>query len=203
MKPTFTTLIILTVLTIELLIPFVFSPVYIPMIRESNFDFLQVLQGEIYKQITGYLSLIFVILEMVLTARKRGKTWKLKIKIPGSIQFWRVLHIFLGVGLLANVAIHTLGARGLNFNAVFLWVFFGVTLSALVGVFAETGFLESPQRYFNFGWQSSNSTNQSPGIPKGLLIKNLRQIWLNTHIFLVSIFCVMLVFHIFLAYFYQ
>ena len=203
MKPKFTTLIILTVITIELLIPFVFSPVYIPMIRESYFDFLQVLQGDIYKQITGYLSLIFVILEMVLTARKRGKTWKIKMKIPGSIQFWRVLHIFLGVGLLANVGIHTIGARGLNFNAVFLWVFFGVTLSALVGAIAETAFLESPQRYFNFGWQSANSTSQSPGIPKGLLIRNLRLIWLNTHIFLVGIFCVMLIFHIILAYYYQ
>ncbi|MEB3342075.1 hypothetical protein [Okeania sp.] len=203
MKPKFSTLIVLTIITIGLLLPFVFSPVYIPMMRETHFDILQILQGEIYKQITGYLSLIFVILEMVLTARKRGRTWKFKMKIPGSIQFWRILHIFLGVGLLGTTVIHTIGAQGLNFNAVFLWVFFGVTLSALVGVVAETGFLESPIKFFRFAWQSANSTSEIPGISKGKLIINMRLIWLNTHIFLVSVFCVMLIFHIFIAYFYQ
>ena len=177
MKPKFNTLIILTVITIELLLPFVFSPVYIPMIRETHFDILQILQGEIYKQITGYLSLIFVIIEMALTARKRGRTWKLKMKIPGSIQLWRVLHIFLGVGLLGTTVIHTIGVQGLNFNAIFLWVFFGVTLSALMGVVAETGFLEAPVRFFRFAWQSP-PTNELPGIPKGQLIRNLRLICL-------------------------
>ncbi|WP_216349349.1 hypothetical protein [[Limnothrix rosea] IAM M-220] len=38
--------------------------------------------------------------------------------------------------------------KGLNFNAVFLWVFFAVTLTAVVGVVAGTGVLESPRRQF-------------------------------------------------------
>ena len=42
-----------------------------------------------------------------------------------------------------------------------------------------------------------------PGIPKGQLVRGLRAIWLTTHILLVSVFIVMLGFHIFLAYYYQ
>lgn len=90
--------------------------------------------------------------------------------------------------------------RGLNFNAIFLWVFFLVTLSALVGVVAETGIIESSQRYFRF---SLSSTPGNTGISKGVLIRNLRGIWLTSHIILVSMFLVMLVFHIIIAYYYQ
>ncbi len=41
------------------------------------------------------------------------------------------------------------------------------------------------------------------GMSKSTLIRNLRSWWLGTHIILVSIFFVMLVVHIFLAYYYQ
>ncbi len=198
MKPKFSTLIVLTLLTAVLLTPFVFSPVYIRILREENFDLLLFLQGNVYKQITGYTSLLFVILEMIFTMRKRGRGWKIKIALPGSMQFWRVLHIFLGVGLVATTAIHTVGVRGLNFNAAFLWVFFGVSLSALVGVVAETGVVESSQRYFKLLPMIGGK-----GVQKGALIRNLRAVWLSTHIFLVSAFLVMLGCHIFLAYYYQ
>ena len=57
---------------------------------------------------------------MVLTARKRGRGWIVKLSIPGSMQLWRSLHIFLEVGLLGIVLIHTIGITGLNFNAIFL-----------------------------------------------------------------------------------
>ncbi len=150
---------------------------------------------------TGYLSLIFVLLEMLLTARKHGKTWKIPIRLTGSMQLWRKLHIFLGVALLGTTLIHTLGAQGLNFNAIFLWVFFAVTLSALIGTVAETGVLESSYKTFNIPLFASN--NQATGMSKGVLIRNLRLIWLNTHIFLVSIFIIMLLIHIFIAYYYQ
>lgn len=203
MKPTFSTLIFLTFVTVILLIPFVFSPWYLPILRENNFDFQLLIQGEVYKQVTGYLSLLFVILEMVLTARKRGKGWKISVSLPGSIQFWRKLHIFLGIGLLGTTLIHTFGSQGLNFNGVFLWVFFAVTLSAVVGATTETGVLESPRRYFGFSLAATGKEGQSGAISKGILLRNLRLIWLNTHIFLVSVFCVMLVFHIILAYYYQ
>lgn len=199
MKPKFSTLIILTLLTAALLVPFVFSPIYLPSLRENNFDLHLFLNSNLYKQITGYTSLFFVILEMIFTMRKRGRGWKIKISLPGSMQFWRTLHIFLGVGLLATTVIHTMGSNGLNFNAIFLWVFFAVTLSALVGVVAETGILESPQRDFKLIPVGGNKL----GITKGTLIRNLRALWLSTHIFLVSVFLVMLAFHIFLAYYYQ
>lgn len=204
MKPKFSTLIILTLLSAAILAPFAVSPIYIPILRERAFEVLSFLQDNLYKQITGYLSLAFVILEMVLTARKRGKGWKIKLSIPGSMQLWRSLHIFLGVGLLAVVLIHTIGVAGINFNAVFLWVFFGVSLSALVGVVAETGVLESSQKRF-FPWLSTATVDgkKIAGISKGNAIRNMRALWLNTHIILVGIFFIMLVFHIFLAYYYQ
>ncbi len=200
MKPKLSTLIGLTFLSALILAPFAFSSIYIPVLRANNFDFLQFIQGELYKQITGYLSLAFVVLEMILTARKRSRSWKFKVPIPGSMQLWRSIHIFAGVGLLAITLVHTFGVNGLNFNAVFLWVFFGVTLSALVGVVAETGVLESPRKYFGWGSVKSNSGML---ISKGPLIRKMRQIWLLSHIFLVNIFIVMLVIHVFLAYYYQ
>ncbi len=204
MKPKFSTLIILTLLSAAILTPFAVSPIYIPILREQAFDLLYFLQANLYKQITGYLSLAFVILEMVLTLRKRGRGWKIKLSVPGSMQLWRSLHIFLGVGLLAVVLVHTIGVAGINFNAIFLWVFFGVSLSALVGVVAETGVLESPQKRF-LSWLKTATPNgkEIAGISKGNMVRTMRALWLSTHIILVGIFFVMLAFHIFLAYYYQ
>ncbi len=204
MKPKFSTLIILTLISAAILAPFAVSPIYIPILREKAFEILLFLQDNFYKQITGYIALAFVILEMVLTARKRGRGWKIKLSIPGSMQLWRSLHIFLGVGLLGIVLIHTIGVTGINFNAIFLWIFFGVTLSALVGVVAETGVVESSQKRF-LTWISSKTLDgkKIPGISKGNMVRAMRQFWLSTHIILVSIFFVMLGFHIFLAYYYQ
>ncbi len=204
MKPKFSTLIILTLISAAILVPFALSPLYIPVIREQSFDLLLFLQGELYKQVTGYIALAFVLFEMLLVARKRSRGWNIPIKVPGSMILWRRLHIFLGVGLLSMVLIHTIGMHGLNFNAIFLWIFFGVSLSALTGVVAETGILESPRRRF-LVWLSNKQPHEQKaiGVSKSTLIRNLRSLWLGTHIFLVSIFCVMLIGHIFLAYYYQ
>lgn len=204
MKPKLSTLIILIFLSAAILAPFAISPIYIPILREKAFEVLLFLQDSLYKQITGYIALTFVIFEMVLTARKRGRGWIVKLSIPGSMQLWRSLHIFLGVGLLGIVLIHTIGVTGLNFNAIFLWIFFGVSLSALVGVVAETGVVESSQKRF-FNWISSKTPDgkKIPGISKGNMVRGMRAFWLSTHIILVSIFFVMLGFHIFLAYYYQ
>ena len=204
MKPKFSTLIILVFLSAAILAPFAVSHLYEPIIRANSFDFLLFIRGDIYKQITGYLALVFTLIEMALVARKRGRGWIIKLKIPGSIQLWRKLHIFLGTGLLAIVLIHTIGLNGLNFNAIFLWVFFAVSLSALMGVTAETGIVESPQRRF-LSWLPSTDAQgkEVPGISKSTMIRNLRSFWLGSHIILVTIFCVMLAIHIFLSYYYQ
>ena len=202
MKPKFSTLIILTLICALLLIPFALSTWYIPIFREKAFELHLFLERGLYKQITGFASLTFIIFEIVLTARKRGKGWIVKVKLPGSMQIWRSLHIFLGVALLGTTLLHTMGSTGLNFNAIFLWVFFGVTLSALVGVVAETGILESPRRHFGLT-PAKDGTSNKLVFSKGELIRNLRHIWLSTHIFLVSVFIVMLGFHIFLSYYYQ
>ncbi len=199
-KLKFSTLVVLTFITVALLAPFVFSPIYLPILRDNAFATYQFLQGDLYKQITGYTSLVLVLLEMVLTARKRGRSWIINIKVPGKLLLWRSLHVFLGVALLGIVLIHTVGAMGLNFNAVFLWVFFGVTISALVGVTTETGVTESRRRYFG---SAPGENSVIPTMKKGPLIRNLRHIWLQSHIWLVSVFCVMLAVHIFLAYYYQ
>lgn len=198
MKPKFSTLIILTLICAALIAPFAISPIYLEMLRERSIELHKLLRGEWYKQITGYVALAFVALEMLLVLRKRSRGWFIKLKIPGSVILWRSLHIFAGVGLLAIVLIHTVGATGLNFNAVFLWVFFAVTLSAVVGVVAETGVLESPRKVFNFAGAKAGS-----GIGKGPLIRGMRAIWLPSHIFLVSVFTIMLGLHIFLAYYFR
>lgn len=197
MKPKFSTLIILTLLSALLLVPFAISPIYLDILRERSIELHHWIRGEVYKQITGYVALAFVVLEMMLSLRKRGRKWIGKVKIPGSVLLWRSLHIFLGVGLLAVVVVHTIGATGLNFNSIFLWVFFAVTLSALVGVVAETGVLESPRKMFGV------PGNKDIAISKGPLIRNMRAIWLPSHIFLVSVFILMLGIHIFLAYYYR
>lgn len=120
------------------------------------------------------------------------------------MKLWRSLHIFLGIALLGMVLIHTAGSTGENYNAIFLWVFFGVSLSALVGVVAETGIVESSRK--EFGLAPTVTSDGGPILPiysKGVLVRGLRLIWLSVHIFLVSIFVIMLGFHIFLAYYFQ
>ena len=202
MKPKFSTLIILTLVMAAILTPFALSGVYIPWMRAHNFNTLTFLQTDLYKLITGFIVLALVFFELVLAVRKRGRRWK--IAVPGSILFWRSLHIFVGTGLVATVLLHTGGAIGDNFNAIFLWVFFGVVLSALTGVVAETGILESSQRYFGILPESWHIiTKRFTPISKGPLIRKLRAIWLSSHIILVSIFSVMLGFHIFLAFYFQ
>ncbi|MEM9220427.1 MAG: hypothetical protein AAGD25_39645 [Cyanobacteria bacterium P01_F01_bin.150] len=196
-QPGFKTLIGLTILTALLLLPFVFSQHYLDWLRQESFDLHQFLRGELYKQGTGYAALAFVLFEVMLTARKRSRNWIGKVKIPGSILFWRNFHIFVGVALVGLVLIHTLGANGLNFNAIFLWVFFVTTLTALVGLVAETGIVESTRKVFGpFPW------SKGP-LGKGAMVRDLRAIWLVSHIFFVSVFVVMLVLHIILAYYFQ
>ena len=196
LQPAFKTLLGLTILTAVLLLPFAFSVSYLDQLRAASVDLLQFLRGEVYKQTTGFIALVFVLAEVMLTARKRSRSWIGSFKIPGSMIFWRSIHIFLGVSLVAIVLVHTIGSTGLNFNAIFLWVFFAVTLTALVGVVAETGILESARSSFG------TLPGSKKPLTKGPLIRNLRVIWLMSHIFFVCIFGIMLVFHIFLAYYY-
>ncbi|MGB3295414.1 MAG: hypothetical protein WBB01_20720 [Phormidesmis sp.] len=201
MKPQFSTLIVLTLVCAALLVPFALSPMYLDMMRDRSFDLHQFLRGEVYKQGTGFAALVLVAIEMLLTLRKRSRSLPIKIKIPGAVMLWRSIHIFTGVTLLAFVLLHTIGASGLNFNAILLWSFFGVTFSALVGVVAETGVLESPQKVFSFG--GAKGAEGQTGIGKGNLIRRMRAFWLPSHIFMVSVFGLLLAFHIFLVYYFR
>ncbi len=198
MKPTFKTLAILTVLSIVLLIPFIISDVYLEPLRDQAFRAYQVLQGDLYKQITGFVTLGFFAGEMLLTLRKRGRQWK--IKVPGSVLFWRQLHIFLGVAFIGIVLVHTGGDMGENFNFIFLLTFIAVSLSAMLGVAVETRVLLAPARVFQPSEQGGRSFLL---ISKGALIRKLRSLWLGSHIALVAAFTVLLGFHIFLAYYFQ
>ena len=200
MKPQFSTLIVLTLVCAALLVPFALSPIYLDMMRDRSIDLHQFLRGEVYKQGTGYAAVVLIAIEMLLTLRKRSRSLPIKIKVPGAVMLWRSIHIFTGVSLLAFVLLHTVGASGLNFNAILLWVFFGVTLSALVGVVAETGVLESSRKVFSF---SGAREGQAAGIGKGDLIRRMRAFWLPSHIFLVNVFGLMLAFHIFLVYYFR
>ncbi|MEL6555099.1 MAG: hypothetical protein AAFQ63_16785 [Cyanobacteria bacterium J06621_11] len=202
MQPKFSTLIILSLISLVLLVPFALSPMYLDVLRDRSFDLHQFLRGEIYKQGTGYAALTLVGIEMLLTARKRSRTWPLKIKMPGSVMLWRSAHIFTGVALLVIVVIHTVGVRGINYNLVFLGSFMGVTFTALLGVLAETGVLESPRKIFSFTGKQS-AEGEPAGIGKGALIRGMRTVWLKSHIFLVSVFAVLLAVHVFLVYYFR
>lgn len=202
MKPQFSTLIVLTLVCAALLVPFALSPMYLDTMRDRSFDLHQFLRGETYKQGTGFAALVLIAIEMLLSLRKRSRSLPIKVKVPGAVMLWRTIHIFTGVALLAFVLLHTVGASGLNFNAVFLWIFFGVTLSALVGVVAETGVLESPRKIFSFSGQKVVE-GEATGMGKGTLIRGMRAVWLPSHIFLVSVFGLMLAFHIFLVYYFR
>lgn len=202
MKPQFSTLIVLTLVCAALLVPFALSPMYLDMMRDRSFDLHQFLRGEIYKQGTGFTALVLIAIEMLLSLRKRSRALPLKVRVPGAVMLWRTIHIFTGVALLAVVLLHTVGASGLNFNAVLLWCFFGVTLTALVGAVAETGILESPRKIFSFSGPKIVE-GQAVGVGKGALIRGMRAIWLPSHILLVSVFGLMLTFHIFLVYYFR
>jgi hypothetical protein len=196
MKPTFSTLTILTILSIVLILPFLISDLYLDSFRDQAFQAFQVLQSNGYKLITGFIALSFFVVEMLLTLRKRGRKWK--ISLPGSVIDWRRFHIFLGIAFLGVILIHTGGSMGQNYNFYFLLIFFAVTLSAMLGVVVETRLLTTPafpgKKGGLFGWL---------GMSRGPLTRMLRKIWLGSHIFLVGAFSVMLGIHIFLAYYFQ
>lgn len=196
MKPAFPSLAILTAITLALLVPFFLSDWYLPLLRDSAFEIHQILRRGLYKTITGFICLAFFILEMMLTVRKRGRRWK--VKLPGTTLFWRSLHIFLGVGFIGITLVHTVGSLGSTFNQVFLAVFIVLSLTAMFGVALETRLVGISQRKIALVPSIDALT-----FSKGQLIRNLRSIWLNVHIVLVSAFAAMLSIHIFLAFFYQ
>lgn len=196
MKPTFPSLAVLTAITLALLVPFFLSDWYLPALRDNAFELHQMLRRGQYKIVTGFICLGFFVLEMILTLRKRGRRWK--VKVPGTILFWRSLHIFLGVGFIAITAIHTVGSLGSTFNRVFLVVFIALALIAMFGVALETRLVGISDRKIALVPSVDALT-----FPKGQLIRNLRSAWLNIHIVLVSAFTAMLSIHIFLAFFYQ
>ncbi|WP_017327715.1 hypothetical protein [Synechococcus sp. PCC 7336] len=196
MKPTFPTLAVLTAIALVLLVPLFISDWYLPIVRDSAFYFHQILRRGLYKQITGFICLGFFALEMILTLRKRGRRWK--IKLPGSILFWRSFHIFLGVAFVGMAIVHTVGAIGSTFNRVFLIVFLTLSLVAMFGVALETWLVGTIDRKITLlpvvGWLT---------FPKGQLIRSLRSVWLGVHIVLVSLFGSMLSIHILLAFYFQ
>lgn len=177
-------------------------------LRDRSFELHQFTRGEVYKQGTGFASLTLVGIEMLLTLRKR-RILPGKWQVPGQVMLHRSIHIFTGVALVAFVLIHTLGVSGLNFNSFLLLAFFGVTFTALVGAMLETGVLESPKKAFGssrklfFLKKVEFAEGNAYAIGKGALIRGMRAIWLPAHIWLVSVFGMLLSLHIFLVYYYR
>ena len=195
MRPTFPTLSILAAISVVLIVPFILSDLYMPLLRDTAFYTHQLVRRGLFKEITGFVCLGFFAIEMILTLRKRGGRWN--IKLPGSIFFWRSLHIFLGVGFIGATLIHSFGAGGSTFNHIFLAVFILLSLVAMMGVAAETYLVGIAAR------KVALAPIGLPPIPKGQLIRNLRSLWLGLHIVLVSLFAVMLGFHILFAFYFE
>ena len=59
MKPTFPTLSVLTAISIVLVVPFILSDAYLPLIRDTAFYTHQILRRGLYKEITGVICLGF------------------------------------------------------------------------------------------------------------------------------------------------
>lgn len=81
MKPRFSTLIILTLVVAAILTPFALSGVYIPLLRDRNFNALIVLQTDLYKLITGFVVLALVFLNWPSHCVNEGAGGKLQCRV--------------------------------------------------------------------------------------------------------------------------
>ncbi|WP_455209277.1 FAD-dependent oxidoreductase, partial [Kaarinaea lacus] len=91
-------------------------------VQEFSISFLW--QDPFWKQVTGYSVLALSVIGLVMSLRKRWRVFKL-----GDFNYWRVLHIALGVTVLAVLLLHTGLQLGTNLNFALMLTFLGIALT--------------------------------------------------------------------------
>ena len=93
----------------------------------------QVLRNSLYKQISGYTLLGVTVIALLLSLRKRLKSWR-KLGDFGS---WRAVHGTVGLATLLMLFVHTGFHLGDNLNRILMVTFATLNLlGALVGIIA-------------------------------------------------------------------
>jgi hypothetical protein len=172
-------------------------------IRENLFDYL--MESSLFRQITGFMGLAIVLVEFLFSIRKR---FKFNFGLSFSYSIWRLVHIFSGILFLLLIVIHTGCQWGHNLNGWLLSAFTLVVFVALTGQLLETKRLNE-----QIQMKILRKTRELPVLRRGLAkffadrwkqlsIKQIKTVWLKLHIIFVSIFIVLLLFHIFCAYYF-
>ncbi len=139
------------------------------------YDFTQIWQDSLTKQITGYCIAGLSLLALLLSARKRFRWLRF-----GNFGFWRAAHSWLGVMTLGGILFHTGLSFGENLNQWLLVCFLGLNLAGALAAIAV-------------------ATEQRFSGPLGARLRNLST---KAHIIFFLPYPVLLGFHIAKVYLY-
>ena len=91
-------------------------------VQKFSLNFLW--EDTFWKQVTGYTVLALSVIGLFMSLRKRWNWFRL-----GEFNYWRVLHIALGVTVLAVLLLHTGLQLGANLNLALMLTFLGIALT--------------------------------------------------------------------------
>src|SRR5512138_135063 len=110
-------------LAVLLLLPFSLN--YAPSVQSTwSLDFLW--RTSFWKQLTGYTTVAFATLALLMSFRKRVK----RISF-GSFAYWRIVHVALAVIGLAALIAHTGARLGSNLNAMLMGSFVAISITGI------------------------------------------------------------------------
>jgi hypothetical protein len=180
------------------------------------------MESHTFREVTGYGALGLMVVQNLLALRKRT-TWP----VPGSYPGWRVVHMVLGVGLIAVVVAHTGGHWGVNLNGWLLGAFVVTTFTALAGKLAEARVTERlarrpppasggalrPSWWMTARVASGRSWRAVRGAMAPFIVfrppagprspvTRVRAVWLPLHVLVVAALMVLLGFHVFSVYYF-
>ena len=166
----------LSILAIAIAMSIVFLPESSKATSVQNVTLFESIWSDKYwKQVTGFSLLGLSLLGLIMSLRKR-----LKIKFLGEFNYWRILHIALGVLAIATLIFHTGLHLGENFNRYLMVNFLSiVAIGALAGISLSLGHLMSTSSAIK-----------------------LRRFWTWTHILITWPLPVLLAIHIVTVYYF-
>jgi len=91
-------------------------------VQKFSLNFLW--EDTFWKQLSGFTVLGLSVVGLLMSLRKRLKWFRL-----GEFNYWRVVHIALGVTVLAVLLLHTGLQLGTNLNLALMLVFLGIALT--------------------------------------------------------------------------
>lgn len=100
-------------------------------VQTSYYEFTQIWQDSITKQITGYTLAGISVVALLLSVRKR-----IKFISFGNYGFWRAAHSWLGVSTIVVLFFHTGLHLGENLNLWLLMCFLGLNLAGAMAAIA-------------------------------------------------------------------